>query len=114
MGPAHLIRPTLAVSTRIVFCCNSVAQRAVAEGFERAEEQQFFQIQQKEYLERREVMMAGLDALGLNYTIPEGAYFILVNTEKLELPASFIRPEILKGRARDWLVSWFIAQEAGV
>lgn len=113
-GPAALIKPTVAASTRIVFCANGTAQAAVAVGFEKSSEHQFFEIQREEYIERRKVMMEALDLLGLPYTIPEGGYFILLNVAGLQLPVDFTVPEIIKGRTRDWAVAWFIAQEAGV
>lgn len=47
-------------------------------------------------------------------TIPEGAYFILVNVANLRVPADFEVPDMIKGRSNDWKVSWFIAQTAGV
>ena len=111
-GPANLIRPTLAASTRIVFCANHPAQEATAVGLEKAAEEKFFEIQREEYEERRGVFMEGLDKLGLPYTIPEGGYFVMVNTESLIIPEDFVVPEMIAGRARDWVVSWFIAQTA--
>lgn len=129
MGPENLIRPALAVSTRIVrplsvdrqpltlsqvFCANSVAQSAIAVGLEDAGKYQFFETQNAEYEERRNVLMEGLDAVGLPYTVPEGAYFLLVNTATLEIPKDYAFPALLDGRARDWYVSWFIAHYAGV
>jgi aspartate/methionine/tyrosine aminotransferase len=43
IGPANLIRPSLAASTRVTFTTNSPLQEAVATGFEKAEERQFFE-----------------------------------------------------------------------
>lgn len=43
-------------------------------------------------------------------TIPDGAYFVLVNTEALQIPADFAVPDMIKNRARDWYASWFVAQ----
>lgn len=56
--------------------------------------------------------MKGLDSLGLPYTIPEGAYFVLVNTARLEIPEAFKAtvPEMISTRGRDFLCSWFIAE----
>lgn len=45
VGPANLIRACLAASTRVTFCTNSPLQEATAVGFERAEEEQFFESQ---------------------------------------------------------------------
>lgn len=46
----------------------------------------------------------------LRSTLPEGAYFVLVNTSRLEIPSDFEIPDLIKGRARDWVVAWFVAQ----
>ncbi|GAA5918624.1 hypothetical protein JCM1841_002281 [Sporobolomyces salmonicolor] len=114
VGPAHLIHPVLAAQTRIVFCCNGPAQEATAVGIEKALENGFFEDQIKAYEERKAVLIDGLDKLGLPYTVPHGAYFVLVNTERLQLPEDFEVPEMIKGRSRDWSVAWFIAQTAKV
>ncbi|GJN88082.1 hypothetical protein Rhopal_001038-T1 [Rhodotorula paludigena] len=111
VGPANLIHPLLAAQTRIVFCCNGPAQEAVAVGLEQALENGFFEDQIKAYEERRAVLLEGLDKLG---TVPEGAYFVLVNTSRLEIPADFEIPTLIEGRARDWVVAWFVAQTAKV
>lgn len=34
-------------------------------------------------------MCEALDEVGLPYTVPDGAYFILVNNEAIELPDDF-------------------------
>lgn len=110
VGPANLIQPLLAAQTRIVFCCNGPAQEAIASGLEQAQENGFFAKQVEEYTERKNVLLEGLDKLGLPYTVPEGAYFVMVNTSRLEIPEDFEVPDLIQGRARDWVVAWFVAQ----
>jgi len=78
VGPESIIKPTLAVCTRIVFCSNSPLQEAAAAGIEQAGERDFFPIQRQQYTERREVLMNVFDELGMKYTLPQGAYFILL------------------------------------
>lgn len=70
--------PTLAACTRIVFCSNSPLQEAVAAGLEQADERNFFETQNKEYEERRDVLCAVFERLGMKYTLPQGSYFVLV------------------------------------
>lgn len=43
VGPAELIRATLAASTRVTFTINTPLQIAVAVGIDRADEEQFFE-----------------------------------------------------------------------
>ncbi|GAA5973367.1 hypothetical protein JCM11641_003095 [Rhodosporidiobolus odoratus] len=114
VGPPNLVQPLLAAHTRLVFCVNGPAQEAVAAGLEQALENGFFEDQVKAYEERKQVILEGLDKLGLPYTVPQGAYFVLVNTSRLEIPADFEIPDLIKGRARDWVAAWFIAQTAKV
>lgn len=116
VGPAPLVRATLAASTRIIFSAVSPLQEATAVGLEEAAKNGFFATQRKEYIERRQVLMDGLDPLGLPYTIPDGAYFALVETSKLKVPQKFIDelPELVKVRSRDWHVAYFIAMTTKV
>ena len=72
------MKPTLAVSTRIVFCSNSPLQEAAAAGLEQAKERNFFAIQTKEYAERRDVLTKAFDDIGMKYTLPQGSYFVLL------------------------------------
>jgi kynurenine aminotransferase len=78
IAPPSIIQPTLAASTRIIFCTNSPLQEAAACGLEQAKERHFFEIQRSEYDARRAVLSQTFDALGLKYTLPEGSYFILL------------------------------------
>lgn len=78
IGPKWIIEPTLAASTRIVFCSNSPLQEAAACGLEQAKERGYFETQTQQYLERRTVLTKAFDKLGLKYTLPEGSYFVLL------------------------------------
>ena len=78
IGPPSLIGPTLAATTRIVFCSNAPLQDAAAAGLEQASERGFFETQLQEYTERRQVLIDAFEKLGLEYTWPEGTYFILL------------------------------------
>jgi kynurenine aminotransferase len=78
IGPPSIIKPTLAASTRIVFCTNSPLQEAAAAGLEQAKMNGFFEKQTEEYIERRHTLVSAFDKLGMMYTLPEGTYFILL------------------------------------
>lgn len=78
IGPEWIMTPTLAATTRIVFCSNSPLQEAAAAGLEQAKERKFFETQLQEYEERRNVLIAAFDRLGLKYTLPQGSYFVLL------------------------------------
>ena len=78
IGPESILKPTLAVSTRIVFCSNSPLQEAAAAGLEQARAHNFFPIQTQEYAERRDILVKIFDELGMKYTLPQGSYFVLL------------------------------------
>lgn len=111
IGPAHLIKPILVVSTRISFCTNSTAAEAAAVGIEQAPERKFYQHQIEEYEARRKQLCDAFDQLGLPYTLPEGAYFIMVDASALQVPRDYPFPEDLQPHYR---LAYFVAKEAKV
>jgi len=114
IGPAWIIAPTLAATTRIVFCTNSPMQEAVAGGLEQAPGRNFFEVQRNEYEERRNVLLAAFDRLGMKYTLPQGSYFALLDISSVTWPDDYPFPKSLDGRGRDFRACWFIAVELGV
>ena len=95
IGPASIITPTLAATTRIVFCSNSPLQEASAVGIEQAKKRGFLQKQCAEYAERRNILTDAFDKLGMNYTIPQGSYFVLLvsDTASDRLVPPLIHPD---------------------
>ncbi|MBW0470785.1 hypothetical protein O181_010500 [Austropuccinia psidii MF-1] len=114
IGPSELIRPITAVGTRTTFCSVGPLQEAVATGFELANEKKFFEIQRDQYKARRDLLLGYLDLLGLPYTVPDGSYFVLVESTRIEIPEDFEIIDLVKPRPRDWHMCWFIAKVAGV
>ena len=114
IGPPHLITPTAAAHSRIVFCTNSPMQEAVAIGLEQAKERRFFEDQLEAYKERRDVLCSYFDQLGLSYTKPEGSYFVLVDMSPIKMPEDYPTPDSCKGRGKDFKLCWWLAQEIKV
>ncbi|KAF9055070.1 PLP-dependent transferase [Hymenopellis radicata] len=114
VGPEYIIKPTLAATTRIVFCSNSPLQEAAAVGLEQVKDRQFFETQRKEYAERRAVLTEAFDKIGIKYTFPEGTYFTLMDVSDVHWPEDYPFPESVMGRGRDFKACWFIALEIGV
>ncbi|CDO68688.1 hypothetical protein BN946_scf184652.g15 [Trametes cinnabarina] len=118
IGPASIIQPTLAATTRIVFCSNSPLQEAAAVGLEEATQRGFLDLQRKQYTERRDILTAGFDKLGMKYTVPQGSYFVLLDISNVKWPEDYPFPESVLGRGRDFRQApracWFIAMEIGV
>lgn len=111
IGPEHLIKPILVVHTRITFCTNSTAAEAAAVGIEQAPTLGFYDEQRAEYTARREQLCSAFDKLGLPYTLPEGAYFVMVDASALEIPQDYKFPEDLQPHYR---LGYFVAKEAKV
>ena len=107
IGPESIIKPTLAVSTRIVFCSNSPLQEAAAAGLERAKEHNFFPTQTKEYAERRDALVKVFDDLGMKYTLPQGSYFVLL-VRRSVTPIPPHRSFFLSPRAPFWEPAGYI------
>ncbi|KAJ7228781.1 pyridoxal phosphate-dependent transferase [Mycena pura] len=114
IGPASIIRPTLAATTRIVFCTNSPLQEAAAAGLEQADQRGYFATQRAEYTERRKILTDAFDRMGLTYTLPQGSYFILLDISNVNFPEDYPFPPSVLGRGRDFKACWFIALEIGV
>ena len=53
-------------------------QAAAAAGLVGAQERGFFEVQLREYEERRKVLIDAFERLGMGYTLPEGGYFVLL------------------------------------
>ncbi|CAG8632231.1 2840_t:CDS:1, partial [Scutellospora calospora] len=80
------------------------------------------EINQKEYFDnlisvyssKREKLMSALSSIGLPYTIPQGSYFILANTSKIQIPQDYEFPEDIIDRPRDFKVCYWLAKEIGI
>lgn len=114
MGPKHLIHPSLAAHTRILFCVNSPASEGAAIGLEEAPQQNFFHTQIEQYDERRKILMAILDDLGLKYTIPHGAYFIMADASPIQMPTDFEFTDFVNKQHKDFKLAYFIAKTCDV
>ncbi|KAL6307325.1 PLP-dependent transferase [Sparassis latifolia] len=114
IGPLALIEPTLAATTRIVFCSNTPMQEAAAAGLEQARERRFFETQLQEYTERRDILTRAFDELGMAYTHPEGSYFIMLDVSNVTWPDNYKFPPAMEGRGRNFKAIWFMANELRV
>ncbi|CAO3701628.1 unnamed protein product [Rhizopus stolonifer] len=114
IGPAELIQHAYAAQLRVVFCVNSPCQEAVATGLEVSLTQPLFQQQIEDYIEKKAILSKVFDQLQLPYTVPEGSYFILVNTSKIQIPQDYIFPELLEDRGDDFKMCYWLTKEIGV
>ncbi|CAO3592513.1 unnamed protein product [Absidia cylindrospora] len=114
IGPEHLVKYAFAAQTRVVFCVNSPCQEAIAAGLEASLTQPLFKDQTANYLQKRARLSKVFDDLGLPYTSPQGAYYILVNTSKIQYPLDYSFPEILEQRGGDFKMCYWLTKELGV
>ncbi|CAG8733476.1 8420_t:CDS:2, partial [Dentiscutata erythropus] len=114
IGPKNLIKTVLAAQTRIVFCVNSPLQEAIGISIEEADTHDYYEKNIALYEQRREKLCKALSDAGLPYTIPQGSYFILANTKRINIPENYEYPEVLNGRPRDFKVCYWMAKEIGV
>ncbi|OZJ04590.1 hypothetical protein BZG36_02762 [Bifiguratus adelaidae] len=114
IGPANLIKYALSAQTRVVFCVNSPCQEAIAVGLEHCIEQPYFEEQIQAYTKKRDILTSVFEELSLPYTVPDGSYFVLVNTSKVSFPADYPFPPVLDTRGKDFKTCYWLAKEIGV
>ena len=51
---------------------------------------------------------------GLQYSDPEGGYFVVANFSSVKLPKDYPFPPHVASRPRDFKLAWFLIQEVGV
>ncbi|CAG8696417.1 11101_t:CDS:2, partial [Gigaspora margarita] len=108
IGPQNLISPVLAAHMRIVF------SEAIAISLEKADKQNYYEINCQLYEERREKFMKILSDVGLPYTIPQGSYYILVNTSKIRIPLNYQYPPEIHFQTKDYKFCYWMTKEIGV
>ncbi|EST08704.1 Aminotransferase, class I/classII [Kalmanozyma brasiliensis GHG001] len=118
IGPNHLVGPARAVHTRITFAVNSSAQEGAAIGLEAATKEKFFETQIDQYAQRRQLLVDALDAIGLDYTVPHGGYFVMADASKIQIPDGWVKendvPQGILQKEEDYLKAWFIAKVCDV
>lgn len=114
IGPPNLIQYVAAAHTRICYSSVSPLQEACAIGFEQAESEGFWDAAVKDMKGKMDRFNEIWKELGLPFSDPEGGYFVLVNMNKVKLPADYPFPPQVANRPRDFKLSWFLIQEVGV
>jgi len=54
------------------------------------------------------------DEIKLPYTIPDGTYFILVDTAAVKIPTDFEFPDYIKERGRNYEMCYWLCVEIGI
>lgn len=50
----------------------------------------------------------------MQYSVPEGGYFVLANLKKVNIPHDYEFPSHIAERPRDFKLCWFLIHEIGV
>ena len=93
-GPKDLISPMLNLKYAVTICAPAVSQAAALAALKGPQEclKEIVEI----YDERRKVAMKGLDALGINYVIPKGSFYIFPDISKYGMTSYEFASNLLK------------------
>ena len=86
IAPAHLAHAVLMAHQWIPFAVSTPMQEAVAVALEIAPERDYFTWLSQMYQAKRDKLLGALNAVGLTPVRPDGSYFILVDTSRLDVP----------------------------
>jgi len=107
IAPRHLAHAVLMAHQWIPFAVTTPLQEAVAAAFEQAEARGYFVDLAAMYSAKRDKLAAALAGVGLTPVIPQGSYFILVDTAHLDAPTPSDDP-------RDVQICRWLTREIGV
>ncbi|ORZ32972.1 putative aminotransferase [Catenaria anguillulae PL171] len=117
IGAPEIVKNVLNAHTRIVFCANAPLQLAIASSLSQAADRDYYATQTGEYAARRDKLLACFRSLGLRATIPEGSYFILVDTSRIAIPDdewAEVSAVDMPSTNRDWRVCYWLTTKIGV
>lgn len=118
VGEPELIQYALAAHTRICFTSPTIMQMTVSEALRLVNNDKLennYMVQNRiAYKKKFEILCSVFDELGLPYTEPEGAYYLLVSFKKVKIPQDYVYPKELEGRANDFKLAYWLIKEIGV
>lgn len=115
VGDPKLIQYSLLAHTRICFSSPAPLQVTIAKALELVNKDDTYMVQnRKDYIKKFDILTKGFDGLGLPYTKPEGAYYLLVSFKKVKVPKDYVFPDDLKNRANDFRLAYWLIKEIGV
>jgi len=127
VGPEKLVQRINMVNQWVVFCVSTPHQEAVARALARADDPcdghpSYWQWLNSHMLQKRDRLLGALRGAGLHAITPEGAFFIMVDTQGVdfpnEVPAKEVEMEVVFDPAtsglRDYNFCRWLAVNAGV
>uniref|UniRef100_A0A8C3PL76 Aminotransferase class I/classII large domain-containing protein n=1 Tax=Calidris pygmaea TaxID=425635 RepID=A0A8C3PL76_9CHAR len=111
VGPNRLLQHLRNVHQNSVYHCATIAQEAVAQGFQRELElygkaDSYFVQLPKELQQKRDWLVQSLDAVGMKPIVPEGTYFLVADISKFksDVPDVPDSDEPYDSRFAKWMV----------
>ena len=110
IAPPHLAKAILMAHQWIPFCVATPLQEAVAQAFEQAPEEGYFDWLSAMYQAKRDRLIRVLEETGFVPTAPQGSYFVVADTRQLDIPATALDAS----EPRDVAVCRWLTTEVGV
>ncbi|XP_077643918.1 kynurenine--oxoglutarate transaminase 1 isoform X3 [Lonchura striata] len=111
VGPDRLLQHLRTVQQNSVYHCATIAQEAVAQGFQRelmlyGKPESYFVQLPKELQQKRDWLIQSLDGVGMKPIIPEGTYFLVADISpfKSDVPDVPNSDEPYDSRFAKWMV----------
>ena len=99
-GPSEVIKAMNRLQGQVTSNANAIAQYATQVALNSVEETGAFQAMTRAaYRERRDVIVAGLNAVGLPTPTPQGAFYVMADTRSID-PDENVAGAVLLDRAR--------------
>lgn len=117
VGPAHITRCIGIVESWVCFSVNTPSQIAMSRALERAtqpfaEASSYYTHLANAYDEKKKYMMKALKEVGFDPVEPEGSFFIMVDTSRIEVPKEW--SEKYAHESRDWVLARWLTVDIGV
>lgn len=107
IAPANLSHAILMAHQWIPFAVSTPMQEAVATALEQSKARGYFDWLGSMYQAKRERLLAVLDEVGFTPIVPDGSYFIIFDTSRLDVP-------VPAGERRDVAICRWLTREVGV
>ena len=123
VGPPHLTGAVTSVQQWVNFSAPTPNQDAIAQCLIKAREpyqgyDSYYKWVAAEYKRKRGLLVDALTVAGFNPIIPDGAFFIMADTSKIDFPSSYMKEKTVAMPAdpmpRDWAMSRWLTKEVGV
>lgn len=122
VGPSPLINGMILTNQWVQFSVSTPAQQAIAYALEEAEKpyegfESYYAFLLDSYRRKRTILMDALSSAGLTPVRPDGGFFIIADTSKVQVPEAYLKettPASGPVMSRDWALCRYLTKEIGV